>query len=168
MSAQGDRTTDDASPLRQLNRSIQALVTRVSPSVVQIIATGYGAREGSRTTAELVLGRQRVLGSGVVVDPDGYIVTNAHVVSGARRIQVLMAGPSTHESPTDTLVDSNGTTADARIVGVDRETDLALLKVQITGLPAIRLADHDKIRQGEIVFAFGSPEGLRDSVTMGW
>jgi serine protease Do len=159
--------SDDLSQLRQFSRSVEALVTRVSPSVVQIIATGYGTHERSPSTADLVLGRRRSLGSGVIVDSEGYIVTNAHVVSGARRIQVLITGARSDASPIETLLNSTGGMADARIVGLDRELDLALLKVEMAGLRAIRLADYDKLQQGEIVFAFGSPEGLRDSVTMG-
>jgi serine protease Do len=56
---------------------------------------------------------------------------------------------------------------EARIVGVDTDTDLALLKIEAKNLPAIRLANYNKLRQGEVVFAFGSPEGLQNSVTMG-
>ena len=70
-------------PLRQFSDSIAALVTRVSPTVVQVLVTGYGPVESSREkTTDLVLGRQRSLASGVIIDPSGYIVTNAHVIAG--------------------------------------------------------------------------------------
>jgi len=65
------------------------------------------------------------------------------------------------------LVSGRGRTVDATIVGVAPEIDLALLKVEDAHLPAIHMADYDELRQGELVFAFGSPEGLRNSVTMG-
>lgn len=77
--------------LQQFRSSLEALVKRVSPSVVQVLATGYGPLEQSgRSETGLVLGRQRAIGSGVILDPDGYIVTNAHVVTGAQRVQVTV------------------------------------------------------------------------------
>src|SRR5438034_6120471 len=81
--AQTLRDKNDLDPLHQLNNSVRALVKRVSPSVVQILVTGYGPVQGSRDNTSLVVGKQVIIGSGVVVDPDGYILTNAHVVNGA-------------------------------------------------------------------------------------
>src|SRR5713101_808843 len=79
--------TDD---LRKLNRSVEALIKKVSPSVVQILVTGYGPlEEGEKGSASSVIGRQRAIGSGFVVDSEGYIMTNAHVVNGAQRVQVV-------------------------------------------------------------------------------
>ena len=73
--------TSDSDPLHQLNNSIRGLVKRVTPSVVQVLVSGYGPVENSRgTSTSLVIGRQDVIGSGVIIDPDGYIVTNAHVI----------------------------------------------------------------------------------------
>src|SRR5215467_7906069 len=76
--------------LHKLNESVDALIKKVSPSVVQILVTGYGPIEQERSSAAVVIGRQRAIGSGFVVDPDGYIITNAHVVSGAQRVQVVL------------------------------------------------------------------------------
>jgi len=153
--------------LRQLSSSFEGLVKRVSPSVVQVLATGYGALEESgRSEAGLVIARQRAIGSGVVVDPEGYVVTNAHVVNGARRVEVLLPSSPTDESPIRLLA-TPGRSVEARMVGVAREIDLALLKIDAHGLPALPIAKYGKLRQGEMVFAFGSPEGLRNSVTMG-
>ena len=155
-----------ADPLRQFSASIEALVTRVSPSVVQVLVTGYGpVDEGGN--ADLVVGKQRSLASGVIVDADGYIVTNAHVVNGGQRITVVLPGTTSDASPIRSLAAGRGRAVDARVVGIAREVDLALLKVDVTGLPALPFADYDTLRQGELVFAFGSPEGLRNSVTMG-
>src|SRR5262245_43822582 len=78
-------------PLVRMNESVDALTRKVWPSVVQILVTSYGAREESgRADTNVVVGRQRSSGSGFVIDPDGYIMTNAHVVSGAQRVQVVL------------------------------------------------------------------------------
>jgi serine protease Do len=155
-------------PLRQYSDSIAALVKRVSPTVVQVLVTGYGPVDSTHGHAsDLVFGRQRSLGSGVIVDPSGYIVTNAHVVAGAKRIEVVLPGAATDVSPIQSVADARGRAVEARVVGVAREVDLALLQVDATGLPALPMADYDALRQGDLVFAFGSPEGLRNSVTMG-
>jgi serine protease Do len=159
-----NRNESDA--LHQFNNSIRALVRRVSPSVVQVMVTGYGPVEGSSNTTGLILGRQQSVGSGVIVDPDGYIVTNAHVVRGAHRVLVNVPAVN-DESPDQTLVTGRDRIVEARIVGSDSETDLALLKIDMKGLRALPLADYNKLRQGELVLALGSPDGLQDSVTMG-
>jgi serine protease Do len=153
------------SRLAQLNEDLQALVARVAPSVVQITAVGYaGLPRENATTGEL-LAQQRAGGSGVIVDAAGYIVTNAHVVLGARRVRVML--PPTPTTRERSIVRPQGRALDATLVGVDAETDLAVLKVDAQGLPTLPLADSDELRQGHIVFAFGSPLGLDDSVTMG-
>jgi serine protease Do len=154
--------------LRQFNNSIRALVNRVTPSVVQVLVTGYGPVEDARAgSTSLVLGRQTSIGSGVIIDPAGYIVTNAHVVRGAHRVQVNIPAVDNDESPDRSLVTSRGRTVEASIVGADSDIDLALLKVEVTGLRAVPLSDYNRLRQGEVVLAFGSPEGLQNSVTMG-
>jgi serine protease Do len=103
----------------------------------------------------------------VVIAEGGYIITNAHVVSNARRVSVVLPGVSTEAGGVRSLTKGRGRTVDAQIVGVAREVDLALLKVDDERLPPLPIADYDALRQGEFVFAFGSPEGLRNSVTMG-
>jgi serine protease Do len=135
--------------------------------VVQILVTGFGPVEGSRGDTSLVLGKQQSIGSGVIIDPDGYIVTNAHVLRGAHRVQVNIPAAAIDETPDGSLISGRGHTMEARIVGSDTDIDLALLKIEARGLPALPLGDYNRLRQGEVVFAFGSPEGLQDSVTMG-
>ena len=157
----------NSDPLREFNSSVRSLVKQVTPSVVQILVSGYGPVEGSRSATSMVIGRQQSLGSGVIIDPDGYIVTNAHVIRGAHRVQVNIPTATNDESPDQSLVSARGRTVDATIVGSDSEIDLALLKVEAKGLRALRLSDYNKLRQGDVVFAFGSPEGMQDSVTMG-
>jgi len=155
----------ETDPLHQLNNSVRTLVRRVTPSVVHLIVTGYGPVENNRGNTSLVLGKQQSVGSGVIIDPNGYIVTNAHMVRGAHRVQVSIPAADTDESTTTS--GGRARIVEARIVGIDSDIDLALLKIEASNLPAIRLADYNKLRQGEVVFAFGSPEGLQDSVTMG-
>jgi serine protease Do len=161
--APGPRPND---ALHQLNDSVEALVKRVSPSVVQIMVTGFGSAETTdQGNASVFVGRQHAIGSGVVVDPDGYIVTNAHVLAGAEKIEVIV--PSAMSG--GAAVDSGGQakTYEARIVGVTREIDLAVIKIEAKGLPALSIRKPVAAQQGEVVFAFGSPEGLRNTVTMG-
>src|SRR5450631_1190360 len=156
-----------SNPLRDLSESVQQLAQRVSMSVVQVLVTGYGSvDDGSKGETGLVIARQRSIGSGAIIDADGYIVTNAHVVAGAQRVQVVLPDPVT-DGRAGSLTAETGRTVDARIVGTAQDIDLALLKVEAPGLRPLPLADYDKVRQGELVFAFGSPVGLRNSVTMG-
>ncbi|HEV2197838.1 MAG TPA: trypsin-like peptidase domain-containing protein [Candidatus Acidoferrum sp.] len=159
-----DRSLDN---LRNLNQSVDALIKKVSPSVVQILVTGYGPlEEGDRGNTNTVIGRQRAIGSGFVIDESGYIMTNAHVVNGAQRVQVVLPNPAM-ESSLQAALSTRVSIVPARIVGVSKELDLAVIKVDAGKLPALPLADYRKLGQGEMVFAFGSPEGLRNSVTMG-
>src|SRR5712671_4314170 len=154
--------------LQQLNGSVAALARTVSQSVVQVLVSSYGpVDKSSRTDTDLVIGRQRSIGSGVVVDAGGYIMTNAHVLANARRVEVVVPGRAADAGGVRTLVQGRGRTVDATIVGVAKEIDLALLKIDDAALPALPIAEYDALRQGELVFAFGSPEGLRNSITMG-
>jgi len=158
----------DVNALRLLNGSVAALVERVSPSVVQVLVTSYGpVQQSDRADTDLVIGRQRSMGSGVVIDAGGYVMTNAHVVANARRVEVVVSGQGEGGAAAAHLA-SHGRRVDAAIVGIAKELDLALLKIDETASPPpLALADYDALRQGQLVFAFGSPEGLRNSVTMG-
>jgi serine protease Do len=147
--------------------AVDTLIKKVSPSVVQIIVTAYAPlEETGRGNTGVVLGRQRASGSGFIIDGDGYIITNAHVVSGAQRVQVVLP-PSNPDGSLATALSSRTDVVAARIVGVAREKDLALLKIEGTKLPALALASYRELRQGHAVFAFGSPEGLRNSISHG-
>ena len=103
---------------------------------------GYGDRERQGS------------GSGVIIRPDGYIVTNNHVVSGATTIEVTL---------------NNNKTYEATVIGADPVTDVALIKIDATDLPVLQFADSDKLRLGEWVLAIGSPLGeeLRSTITAG-
>jgi serine protease Do len=153
--------------VNQFDSAVDALIKKVSPSVVQIIVTAYAPmEEGGRGNAGAVIGRQRASGSGFVIDTDGYIVTNAHVVNGAQRVEVILPGLNSDGS-LSTALSAQIDTVPARIVGIAQEKDLALLKIENTKLPPLPLASYRDVRQGHTVFAFGSPEGLRNSITHG-
>ncbi len=91
--------------LERMNESIAALTRKVWPSVVQIVVTSYGPREPRPGQTSVEVGRQRGVGSGFVIDPDGYIMTNAHVVANAQRVQVLLPPASDDGSIATALVD---------------------------------------------------------------
>jgi serine protease Do len=152
---------------REPDESVEAVIKKVSPSVVQLQVTAYGPTEGNDPGATgAVLGRQNVVGSGFVIDSTGYIMTNAHVVKFAQRVQVVVPSPET-QNPIAAAISVNTHVLPARIIGVAPEADLALLKVDALNLPSLQLASYGDLRQGETVFAFGSPQGLRNSVTHG-
>ena len=151
--------------LSQVSRSFEQLSLKVSPAVVQVIVSGYAPASGGDSQA--VLSKQRSGGSGVIVDSGGYIITNAHVVEGAQRVQVLLASRISAPSSQSSILKARPRPLEARLLAQDRETDLAFLKIEETGLPALPLADSDALQQGQLVFAFGSPLGLENSVTMG-
>jgi serine protease Do len=96
--------------------------------------------------------RERSLGSGVIVSPEGYILTNNHVVEGATEILVTASDKRQYK---------------ARVVGTDPKTDLAVLKVDATNLPAITIADSSKVQVGDYALAIGDPFGVGETVTMG-
>ena len=152
--------------LRALDISLETVVSKVSPAVVQIVVSGYGPSEshGHTDTARIV--RQHALGTGVIVDPDGYIITNAHVVEGAQRIKVILPAPGV-DSPLELQPIHAGQIFEAKIVGTHKQSDLALLKIEANHLPAVTLRNDVRVHQGELVFAIGTPEGLRNTVTMG-
>jgi serine protease DegQ len=96
--------------------------------------------------------QQLSLGSGVIVLADGYILTNDHVIDGAQEIQVAL---------------SDGRAVSAKVVGADPDTDIAVLKVDLKGLPAITFGNYDQVRVGDVALAIGNPFGVGETVTMG-
>lgn len=153
-------------------KSFADLAQKVSPSVVNIstettvTVPGYpfyfffgGTGRQERNFLKRFFGnvpnmelRQRALGSGIIISKDGYIVTNNHVIAGAQKIKVIL---------------SDGRTFKGRVVGADRKTDLALVRINANNLPALQFGDSDKIRPGDWVIAVGNPFGLEHTVTQG-
>ncbi len=165
--AQAAAQKKDISTLGGLSASLEQLAARVSPAVVQVVTEGFGAAAGASGVASGGVTEERGSGSGVIIDPQGYIVTNAHVVERARRVDILLAVPRAGQEQWRSILKPRGKVVPAQIVGVDRETDLAVLKIEGEGLPALELGDSDEVRQGQLVLAFGSPLGLENTVTLG-
>ncbi len=153
------------SALVRLSGSFESLSEQVGPAVVQIFATGYNTTLGN--TESTLLSREQSSGSGVILDPEGFILTNAHVVQGARRVQVLLASSLRDTAEGASLLKPRGRMVEAQIVGMDQETDLAVLRIPDRELPFLELGDSDELKQGQLVLAFGSPFGLENSVTLG-
>jgi serine protease Do len=164
--ALGTHPAEPPAVLQQLNSAIEQLTARISPAVVQILVTGYGALQDNDHGQTALVTREHAIGSGVIVDPNGYIMTNAHVVEGAQIIHVALALPSI-DSPDRLPPIGKQRVVEAHLVGLHKDTDLALLKIDQTNLPTLFLGSHRPVHQGELVFAMGSPEGLENSVTMG-
>ncbi len=131
----------------ELSASFREVAKAVKPAVVFISVEGVES-EGP------ILGprRREGAGSGFIVTDDGYILTNNHVVGGANKINVTLA---------------DGRKFKAEVIGADRETDLAVIKIDAAGLPTAVLGDSDEVEQGDWVLALGSPFGLQQTLTAG-
>jgi serine protease Do len=147
--------------------SYAEVVSKVSPAVITIRADrrvrtpqqfpfmddpffrGLFGNRGQQQPQEQL---QQALGSGVIVSTDGYILTNHHVVDGAENIKIDM---------------NDGRTLEAKLIGSDPPSDLALLKVNASGLTFMTPGDSDKVRVGDVALAIGNPLGIGQTVTMG-
>jgi serine protease Do len=156
----GTASAEATDSLLALDARLETLARQVAPSVVQVVASGYTAGGGA------LLSRARSYGSGAIVDADGWIVTNAHVVEGARDLHVELLRLR-EPGEVGSILRPRSRRLSARLVGADLETDLAVLKVEASDLPALPLADSERLHQGQIVLAFGSPLGLENSASLG-
>ena len=143
--------------------SFAGLVKDVTPSVVNISTTQLVKQQEADPYTEELYRRffggappreteRKSLGSGFILSPDGFILTNNHVVANAKDIKVKLSDGSVH---------------DAKLIGADEKTDVALIKVDADNLPAARLGDSDKLQAGDWVVAVGNPFGLSRTVTAG-
>jgi len=132
----------------------RAIACKVNPAVVEIIASGFGAAPGQEYETVLAATPEPLKGSGVILSSDGYIMTNRHVIRGAPKITVVL---HTDGKPDEQLP--------AGLWGQDANTDLALLKIEGKDLPFLEFGR--AVRQGDTVFAFGSPHGVGISMTKG-
>src|SRR5947209_1023210 len=162
---------NSVSALLSLDRAMETLAARVTPAIVNVTVTsrskvdlsdqgqfgdlpegmqGFGQFFGHPTQPQNRI--EHGLGSGVIISPDGYIVTNNHVVDGAMDIRVTM---------------SDRRIMSAKLIGRDPLTDLAVIKINGTNLPSVPFGDSTKLRPGQSVLAFGNPYGFRFTVTRG-
>ena len=153
--------------LHELNESLETLTSKVSKSVVQVFATGYSFGEEGEGESAGLFSKQKSSGSAVIFTPDGYLVTNNHVVQGAEKVRVQLSYSDDPGSGHGSMTRRKGKSLPARIVGVDRESDLAVLKIDGGPYPALEFGNSDTLRQGSLVLAFGNPLGLESSVSMG-
>jgi serine protease Do len=151
------------SSLKALSSQFQTLVEKTDPAVVEILVRSFTSDDEEARLIRTAKGN----GSGVIVSADGYIVTNAHVIANARRIQVHVPQTAEENRRHLSILKSAGKLVSATLVGQDRETDIAVLKIEEKNLPFLEFGDSESLRQGQLVFAFGSPLGLANSVTMG-
>ena len=151
--------------LLSLDEAMEALAARVTPAIVNVAVTSQAksqpASEGMPDDLQRFFGQgmpqqqprlERGIGSGVIISPDGYIVTNNHVVDGATEIKVTM---------------SDRRIMTAKLVGTDPLTDLAVIKIDGSNLPNIPIGDSSNLKVGQTVLAFGNPFGFRFTVTRG-
>ena len=151
--------------IQKLNADMAQILAQVSPAVVQIRVAGFGLPEDGNRTEAAVVERQHSLGSGIIVNPSGFILTNEHVIHGAQRVRVMLPTiQGTKPSAPDSI---RRRIFDAKVIGSQPDVDLALLKIEATDLPVLSLEKASLAKEGELVFAIGSPEGLTSSVTMG-
>jgi serine protease Do len=151
-----------AHALAEFSSAIIDLAARTSPAVVQITVRTLVPLEGGDKGEAGFVAEEHASGSGVIVDPAGYVVTNAHVIEGARKIDVSVLDPN-QSGP-------NGRHRHytAKVAGTDKQTDLAVLKIDAENLPVIPFYNSDELKQGEVVLALGSPLGLENSLTVGF
>jgi serine protease Do len=145
------------------SNSLEATARLVAPSVVEIFTTAYTAGLGVVPSSADLVTTQRGSGSGVIVSPDGFIVTNAHVVRGAQHVRVEIR----ESMPGGSILDTRARTLAGQVVGLDLETDLAVIKVDARDLPALAFGDSDALKPGQMVLAVGNPLGLERSVSLG-
>lgn len=140
---------DDDEPLDAYSRAVVRVAEQVGPAVVNIHAV-------HRATAQTPHGPKPYeasgSGSGVIIAPDGYTLTNSHVVHGATRLEAALA---------------DGRTLPAHVVGDDPTTDLAVIRIDASGLPTAPLGNSDRLRVGQMVIAIGNPLGFQATVTAG-
>jgi S1-C subfamily serine protease len=136
----------DAELVDAYSRTVTGVVERVSPAVAHIRVRKKASRPGTPRSGE------EGSGSGFIITPDGYIVTNSHVVEDMDAVEVSLA---------------DGTTCRAEVVGQDPATDIALLRVSGPGLAMVSLGDSDRLKVGQVAIAVGNPLGFQSTVTAG-
>jgi len=170
-SSSSQPTTNAPAAVAGVETSYADVVSRVAPAVVTIHSELrvrapqqfpfmddplfnqlFGDRGGRAPQQQQQPQRASALGSGVIVSQDGYILTNHHVIDGAQQIKVDL---------------NDNRTVDAKVVGSDAPSDLAVLKIDLNNLPVLHLGDSERVRVGDVALAIGNPLGVGQTVTMG-
>jgi serine protease Do len=151
------------SELAGLNYDLQTLATRVAPSVVKIEVNGLTAVHDPNLPATSFIAKETSVGSGIIVDASGLILTNAHVVAHSTSVQVTIYDHPNEQAcrPEDVH------RLKAQVIGADALTDIALLKVAAKNFQALKFADSNLVRVGQLAMALGSPLGLENTLTLG-
>jgi serine protease Do len=152
--------------LAEFSTQLEKLAADVAPGVVQVQVSAWSPADPDHSDVSAVLKPGHIVGSGVIVDPSGYIVTNEHVIHGARRIRVMLNAEPDSERRGIVPIGKRRT-LDAVVVGVHPESDLALLKVEASGLHALSFSGIGSVHQGQVVVAVGSPVALDNSISLG-
>ncbi len=159
------RTAERMVALKDLSKTLEDLSSEAGRSVVQIFVRSYVTAEDSDRVADL-LTKETVSGSGILLTADGYILTNAHVVRGAHEVKVQLNVRAEAEAREQGDRSFNRPIA-GKVVGIDRDSDLAVVKIEKTNLPFLKFGNSDELKQGQIVLALGNPLGLDNSVSLG-
>ncbi|MBI2844454.1 MAG: trypsin-like peptidase domain-containing protein [Armatimonadetes bacterium] len=141
--------SDNTEILDAYSNAVMSVVERVGPAVVNITMR---SRARARTLKGIVPYETAGSGSGVIISSDGYVLTNSHVVRGARSLEVALA---------------DGRSLNAQRVGEDPDTDMAVIRINAKNLPAAEFGDSDRLRVGQMVIAIGNPFGFQATVTAG-
>ena len=145
--------------LADYSAAVEELARSVSPAVVQILVQTLSPIDKGDAQRLGFVSEQQATGSGVIVDPAGYIVTNAHVIENARRIEVrILRSDEKGQEPHSHILP-------AKLIGMDRLADIAIVKIDGGDLPSLSFRDSDTLRQGQLVLAVGSPLGLQNSIS---
>ena len=164
-------TASEADSLTSLSQALERVISKVRPAVVTIEVAAYvhpddDEEKSANPHDRQHLTRSHTIGSGVIVDDRGYIVTNAHVVEGATVLRVSLDETLRSSRATEALK-LGSLTFDGHVVGIFEQADLAVVKIDARTLPTIRFGNSDAVHPGQLVFAVGSPEGLKNSVSVG-
>jgi serine protease Do len=152
--------------LKQLSASFEEISQHSGRAVVQIFVRSYVTTSESSDNGNELLTAENSSGSGIILSADGYILTNAHVVKGAHSVKVQLnvrAEAEARESGDKTM----NRPLPGTLIGVDRDSDLAVIKIDKKNLPYLTFGNSDELKQGQIVMALGNPLGLDNSVSMG-
>lgn len=151
--------------LNQLSGSLEEVSQRCGRAVVEIFVRSYATADSSDETGQL-LTAENSSGSGIIMSPEGFILTNAHVVRGAHSVKVQLNIRTQAEARERREAQYN-LPVNARVVGIDRDSDLAVVKIEGKDLPYLQFGDSKDLKQGQIVLALGNPLGLDNSMSMG-